>query len=87
MGVIDDSKELLQFIYDEYIKDDKLWLIREDFEKKFDWNEGRMRLAIEYLIESRIVKGKLIYTEFTIHGIYPRGIDMIESEENDTPRD
>lgn len=87
MGVQKDAGKLLRYIYDRYIIESSLSISPNDVINYTEWVAARIDKAIEYLNDSGFLKIAFIMgtTEgvktFTIHGVTPSGIDIIENKD------
>ena len=86
MKISEDSGNLLLFIYKRKIEDKEM-LNKGQLLEETGWDKVRLNNAVQYLIESEFIKGKVLKTAGStkvqgtlISDITPSGINVIEAE-------
>jgi len=85
MGIQKDAGELLKYIYDKYAKG-SLEIATEDVITEIGWTSTRINNAIDYLGDLEVLEIEFYIgnidgvKNFYIHGLKPKGIDLIENK-------
>jgi len=85
-GIVEDSVELLTYIYKEYAENNNTHICPENVDERFDWEKGRRSRAIKYLNDQGLIKINILsaskhkIADFSIFGLTPEGIKTIEDK-------